>query len=218
MKKNAAKKNIFAKLLLSLAVGLLILPSICGATNGAPPPANPDPPAGSNTATGGSGTAPTSQDAPVTANELLYQFNYKDPADSTKSASPEQMAGTKIGAVNALPNTTWTKALAEIVKILLNISGALALLAFTVGGAMMVFSSGNGDLLEKGKKITVYAIEGLVIIAVSYALVIGVSELQIFPDSGDATPAAGGSGQPAPATPPAGSNNTTGGAAGQAPK
>ena len=210
MKKQTAKKHTYAKMLLSLAVGLLILPSICVANNGAPPPATPDPPAGSSTAAGGTGTA-TSKDAPVTANELLYQFNYK-------GTTPEQMAGTKIGAVNALPNTTWTKALAEIVKILLNISGALALLAFTVGGAMMVFSSGNGDLLEKGKKVTIYAIAGLIIIAVSYALVIGVSELQIFPDSGDATPAAGGSGQPAPATPPAGSNNTTGGAAGQAPK
>lgn len=198
MKKQTAKKHTYAKMLLSLAVGLLILPSICVANNGAPPPANPDPPAGSSTAAGGTGTA-TSQDAPVTANELLYQFNYK-------GTTPEQMAGTKIGAVNALPNTTWTKALAEIVKILLNISGALALLAFTVGGAMMVFSSGNGDLLEKGKKVTIYAIAGLIIIAVSYALVIGVSELQIFPDSGG-TPSAG-SEQPAPATPPGGAQNT----------
>lgn len=198
--KTAVRTNrptrTFGTALLTMLVLALLLPAVTFAQ--APPPANPT---GSGTSGTGSTGTPTSQDATVTANELLYQFNYK-------GTTPEQMAGTKIGAVNALPNTTWTKALAEIVKILLNISGALALLAFTVGGAMMVFSSGNGDLLEKGKKITVYAIEGLVIIAVSYALVIGVSELQIFPDSGDATPAAGGSGQPAPATPPGGAQNT----------
>lgn len=89
-------------------------------------------------------------------------------------------AGTKIGAVANLPDTPWQVALAGVVKILLNISGAVALIAFTAGGVMMVASNGNSDTLDRGKKVVIYAIAGLVIIAVSYALVIGVSELQFF--------------------------------------
>lgn len=89
-------------------------------------------------------------------------------------------AGTKIGAVANLPDTPWQTALAEVIKILLNISGAVALIAFTAGGVMMVVSNGNSDTLDRGKKVVIYAIAGLVIIAVSYALVIGVSELQFF--------------------------------------
>jgi hypothetical protein len=175
--------------LLTLLLLAIFLPAL--AIGQAPPPATP----GSSSQPSSGSTPPsTNQDASVTANELLYQFNYK-------GTTAEQMAGTKIGAVNALPNTTWTKALAEMVKLLLNITGALALIAFTAGGAMMVFSSGNGDLLEKGKKITIFAIEGLVIIAVSYALVIGVSELQIFPDSGGTSTGTASGGQQPAATP-----------------
>lgn len=187
---KTARKSI-RSILLAMIITMLMLPGLCLTAFGqAPPPAN----SGSGTAT------PPKSEVTVTADDLLYQFNYK-------GTTEEQMAGTKIGAVNALPRATWTKTLAEVIKMLLNITGGLALLAFTVGGTMMVLSSGNGDLLEKGKKITITAIAGLVIIAVSYALVIGVSELQLLaPGSGT------GAGEQAPAATPNSESNVAGGA------
>lgn len=88
--------------------------------------------------------------------------------------------GTKIGAVGALPDATWQATLTSVIKILLNITGAIALVAFTAGGVMMVVSNGSEENLGRGKKVVIYAIGGLIVIAVSYALVIGVSELQFF--------------------------------------
>lgn len=137
------------------------------------------PPPGGN----GSGASDTSLSAVSTPDELFYQFKY----------SNSNTAGTNIGAVNAIATTnSWQVVLANVVKTLLNVSGGLALLAFTVGGVLFVTARGKADQLDKGKKIIIFAIAGLVIIAVSYAIVIGVSDLQIF------TPGAGG-GSSAPA-------------------
>ena len=144
-----------------------------------------------------------SQDGQVTEAELFYNFNYKNANTDT----------TKIGAVNRIVSTkTWQQVLADVIKILLNISGALALLALTISGVTMITARGKPDLFDKGKKILGYALAGLVIIAVSYAIVVGVSDLQFF------TPGAGGgavtnnSSTPATSPTPAPSSpKTTGG-------
>jgi len=185
-------KPTFRKFLILLTAVWILIPAICladGQTGGnVPAPTSGSTPG--STPSGGAGVAGT-----VTVNELLPQFTY------TNTSS---VAGTKIGAVNALPHNDWRTTLTNIIKLLLNISGGLTLVSFTVGGVMMIISQGNGDLLNKGKQVTYYSIAGLIIIAVSYAVVIGVSELQFF------TPGAGGgggaqtSGSPA-ATPAAGS-------------
>lgn len=132
-------------------------------------------PAPNNT---GTPTSTTPQkDGQVTEAELFYNFNYKNANTDT----------TKIGAVNRIVSTkTWQQVLADVIKILLNISGALALLALTLSGVMMISARGKADVFDKGKKILGYALAGLVIIAVSYAIVVGVSDLQFF------TPGAGG--------------------------
>jgi hypothetical protein len=172
-------KFTIRKILATIALLWLIVPAVCLAL-----PTDPAVPAGQ---TGGTpATPPASQDAGVSADELFQRFKYTTTT-----------TGTKLDAVNALPQKDWKATLTGIIKILLNISGALTLLSFTVGGVMMIVSQGNGDLLEKGKRITYYSVAGLVIIAVSYAVVIGVSELQIF------TPGAGGGGQQSSSSTPA---------------
>ncbi len=186
------------KILATLGLLWLLLPAICLGDSSTPA----TPPAGSSTP---ATQTPTTQTGSGTVKEsdLFYQFSYTDPKANT---------GTKIAAVNALPKKDWQSTLTGIIKILLNISGGLTLLSFTVGGVMMIISQGNGDLLEKGKRITYYSVAGLVIIAVSYALVIGVSELNLVapgsgaggnnPTSGQATTPA------APATPVMGTEGT----------
>ncbi len=108
----------------------------------------------------------------VSSQELFDRFQTKDGTAPPKTA-----------AVAALPNSSWQATLASIVVMLLNITGALALISFTVGGVMMVVGGQNPDMLEKGKKIVMYSLIGLVIIAASYAIVLGVSQLEFFTTS-----------------------------------
>ncbi|MBD3270290.1 hypothetical protein GF376_02080 [Candidatus Peregrinibacteria bacterium] len=110
----------------------------------------------------------------VTGGELFRRYNY-EPLNSEDNTD-----NTKLSAVNRLPQTSWQATLRSIVTTLLNITGGLTLIAFTIGGIMMIVGSHNQEQLEKGKKIFIYSLIGLIVIAASYAIVIGVAELQFF--------------------------------------
>ncbi len=58
-----------------------------------------------------------------------------------------------------------------ISKWVLVLSGALALLAFVVGGFMFIMSAGNKDWVEKGKKSLIGATIGLVIVLMAYTAI-----------------------------------------------
>lgn len=152
----------------------------------------------------GSGTGGTSstQSSGATTDQLFTRFTYTN-------ASTDK---TKIGAVNKLPDQPWQVVLASVVKTLLNISGGLALLALTLGGTYMITARGDTGTLDKGKKIVAYAIAGLVVIAVSYAVVVGVSELQFFTPGTAGGSGSTSSGAPATSAPaPAPDSGTAGG-------
>ncbi len=211
MKRNTLHKSIFTLLLgitvLSCAMPLVALagPTDAPAT---PPAAAGTPPGSPTTSAGDTGVANPTED------QLFYQFNYQKQADGKDITSQ-----TKIGAVNALPKDTWQQTLSNLVKTLLNISGSLTLVALTVGGVFMIIAHGSTDLLGKGKKILVYSIAGLIIIAVSYAIVVGVSELQFFTPGSSGSPAsgAGATGAAAPAANQTTPKGAQGGAVGAAP-
>lgn len=176
-------------LLVTIALFGLTLPLLTSAQT--PPPASED----------------SSLSATATPDELFYKFSYGT------SSGGQNATGTNIGAVNAIATTnSWQIVLANVVKTLLNVSGGLALIALTVGGVFMVTARGKPEQIDKGKKIVVFAVTGLIIIAVSYALVIGVSSLQFFtPGAGGG--ATGGTGAPAgaPAAPAPGTASAPGG-------
>lgn len=184
------------KFFAGVALIIFLLPSVALATShdtGGAPPAT-----GGNT---GAGTG-TSADGTVTEAELFYNFNYKN----------ANTDATKIGAVNRIVSSkTWQQILADVIKMLLNISGALALVALTLGGVFMITSRGKPDGFDKGKKIVGYAITGLVIIAVSYAIVVGVSELQIFTPGTGGTSTGSTTGTSSSTNAPAGSGGAQGG-------
>lgn len=183
-------KNIFKKSIFTLLLGIILC------LNSLPLVALAQTPSGGTGSTGGTTPPAPTGGANVTENQLFYQFNYAAPPGS------DTTTGTKIGAVNALPNATWQKTLSSLVTILLNISGALTLLALTVGGVFMITAHGSTDMLDKGKKIILYSIAGLIVIAVSYAIVIGVSSLQFFTPGTPGTTTGGGA--PTTTPPPAG--------------
>lgn len=153
---------------------------------------------------GSTGTAGATTGIPsnsVNESDLFYRFNYQGLKEGPGNVQ------TKIGAVSALPNKTWQEALAGVIKIMLNISGGLILIAMTVGGVFMITAGGKEEMTTKGKTIVVYSIVGIVIISVAYALVVGVSQLQIF-QAGTAGNSSGGSSSgpaaPAPSNGPQG--------------
>ncbi len=81
--------------------------------------------------------------------------------------------------VKSLPKGNWEKILADIIKLVLQITGSLALISFTVGGIMMITAQG-GDNLTKGKMVILWSIIALTIIAISYAIITGITQLQFF--------------------------------------
>lgn len=87
---------------------------------------------------------------------------------------------TKLALVNNLPNLTINELTASIIKILLAVCGSFALISFTVGGIIMITAQGDESKISKGKLILLWSVAGLAVIAVSYGIVVGVSQLQFF--------------------------------------
>lgn len=90
-------------------------------------------------------------------------------------------ASKELQMVGNLPNpSSWTSVIANIIKFMLQISGALAAMAFTYGGIMMVTSQGNDEKRKKGMNIILYSLLALIIMAVSYAIILGITQLRFF--------------------------------------
>jgi hypothetical protein len=87
---------------------------------------------------------------------------------------------TKIGYVSSLPQGDWTAIVATVIKMMLQIAGALAVASFTFGGVTMIISQGNDEKLRKGKGIIYWSLLALIIIAISYAIILGVTQLKFF--------------------------------------
>lgn len=95
--------------------------------------------------------------------------------------TPKDSAGpTKLALVKNLPNDDWPQLIAGVVQIILGVVGSLTLVAFTVGGVMFVASQGNEEQISTAKKIIFWSVFALLIIAASYAIILGVSQLQFF--------------------------------------
>jgi hypothetical protein len=72
---------------------------------------------------------------------------------------------------NPLGNSVTPAELAgRIIKTLLGLSGAAALVVFVYGGMMFMFSGGNAQRVQSAKNTLVYAALGLAIIFASYAI------------------------------------------------
>lgn len=92
-------------------------------------------------------------------------------------SSPE----SKLVLVSNLPSDSWQVVLSGVIQLILGITGSLAFIAFTVGGIMMVTSQGNEERITKGKTIILYSVLALIIIATSYAIVLGITQLNLIP-------------------------------------
>lgn len=58
--------------------------------------------------------------------------------------------------------------LVKVSKIILALSGSLALIAFIIGGYMFLLSGGNSNMVERGKLTLIGAVIGLIIVFTSF--------------------------------------------------
>lgn len=86
----------------------------------------------------------------------------------------------------------------EIIKILLGITAAIAVLFIIIGGYQFITSAANPSGAKAGKETLKNAIIGLVIIMLSYAIVVAVTSFLSDPlaGGGGTTPSTGGTGGP----------------------
>ncbi len=111
--------------------------------------------------------SPPKNNAGVSTDQLLYPFNYKNDT-------------TSVSYVKKLPAGTPQVIIAEVIKLILSICGVLALVSFTIAGVMFLTAAGAEEKITKAKHMILWSIGALAIIAVSYAIVTGVSQLQFF--------------------------------------
>jgi hypothetical protein len=122
-------------------------------------------------------TPPTSSSTPpLSTSQFLHTFNYSSGGSNDSTSKIGIVAGIAAGTVGT--SGTWQMMLAGIIKFILSITGALAFVSFSYAGIMMVTAQGNEDHIKKGKNLLLWSILALAIIATSYALILGISQLQ----------------------------------------
>lgn len=94
--------------------------------------------------------------------------------------APKYAAGSKINLVNQLPDAGWAQLIGNAIKLLLSIAGPLAFISCVVGGVIMITAHGEDEKIRKGKHILLWSVLALIIIAASYAIVTGVTQLQFI--------------------------------------
>ncbi len=89
---------------------------------------------------------------------------------------------SKIGIVANIDKYTssdWQVVITKIIQFILSITGTIAFISFTYAGILMLTAQGKEEQITKGKTIILWSILALLIIAVSYALVSGISQLNL---------------------------------------
>lgn len=72
---------------------------------------------------------------------------------------------------NPLPTTDVREIIALIIRAAISVSGSIALLMFVYGGFLWLTSAGNTTQIDKGKKVLLWAVLGIVLIASAYVVV-----------------------------------------------
>jgi hypothetical protein len=81
-----------------------------------------------------------------------------------------ETAPAKIDLVNPLSVNSVPALINNVIKGIMGIVGAVALLYLVLGGLTWLTSQGSPDRVKKGKETLVWAVSGLVMIFFSYAI------------------------------------------------
>lgn len=91
--------------------------------------------------------------------------------EGTNGTGSQDQVSSPTSLNNPLGTSEPEEIIANVINTVFGIVGSLALLMFIYGGLVWMTSSGNKEMIEKGKKTIIWAAIGLVIIFASYALV-----------------------------------------------
>lgn len=79
-------------------------------------------------------------------------------------------AAAQTNLINPLGTSDPREIIGRIIQAVLGLSGTVALIMFIYGGLMFLTSSGNPGMIDKAKKILIFAILGIIVIAGAYVL------------------------------------------------
>jgi len=83
----------------------------------------------------------------------------------------------RISDINKLPKGSPESIIAGVISMILGIGGTLAMIAMVVAGVMYIIAQDNEEMVNSAKKIITYALIGLIVISVSFAIFTGLSKL-----------------------------------------
>lgn len=94
------------------------------------------------------------------------------PALSVVNAEEPDPLGNleELGESSGLPEQDLPELLARIISWIIGIIGIVLVALFVYGGVVYATSAGNEDRIEMGKKIMLYAIIGVLVIAIAFAV------------------------------------------------
>lgn len=97
--------------------------------------------------------------------EIARATNHSNAATNTPPRPPRTRLSNPLGS-----GVTFQKLVGRAIKLLMGVSGSLALLMFVYGGFVWTTAGGSPEAIKKGKQIFIWAVIGLLFIFISYAL------------------------------------------------
>lgn len=79
-------------------------------------------------------------------------------------------AHAQVALTNPLGETDINVIIGRVIQGFLSVSGTIALVMFIYGGIVWLTSTGNPEMIKKGKSILVWAVLGIIVIASAYVL------------------------------------------------
>jgi len=86
----------------------------------------------------------------------------------------------ELKAVGNLPEVSAEGLISVAITTVLRLAMAIALIAMVVMGIFMVKAQGDEEKISSAKKIMLYLVIGMIIIAASFGLVSGISQFNFF--------------------------------------
>lgn len=71
---------------------------------------------------------------------------------------------------NPLGTTNPDSIIANVIRVVLGVTGAISLVIIIYGGFMMMISAGNQERVDKGRKALMWAVIGLMVVFGSYGI------------------------------------------------
>ena len=95
---------------------------------------------------------------------------YADPIDCYDKNIPESVREAA-GCTNAITGETLPNAVINIINAVIGISGLVAVAFIVYGGIQYMTSSGDASKLQKAKHTILYAVIGLIVCVLAFAIV-----------------------------------------------